>query len=73
MKGVIDSLVAGSMTGCLIRACTCPLDVLKIRLQLQLEPIHQVGITESCTSDYCLIYSNVLYVNNSRQLAKSNT
>ena len=62
MKGVSDSLVAGSTTGCLVRACTCPLDVLKVRLQLQLEPIHQVGTIESCTSDYSFVYSNVLYM-----------
>ena len=37
-----NSLVAGSVSGCLVRLCTCPLDVLKIRFQLQLEPIQQV-------------------------------
>jgi solute carrier family 25 thiamine pyrophosphate transporter 19 len=34
-----DSLVAGTVSGALTRLFTCPLDVLKIRFQLQLEPI----------------------------------
>ena len=37
-----DSLVAGSVSGALTRVFTCPLDVLKIRFQLQLEPITKV-------------------------------
>lgn len=37
-----DSLIAGSVAGALTRLCTCPLDVLKIRFQLQLEPIKKV-------------------------------
>ena len=37
-----DSLVAGCVSGALTRLLTCPLDVLKIRFQLQLEPISQV-------------------------------
>ena len=45
LKGVNDSLVAGSVSGALTRLCTCPLDVLKIRFQLQLEPIKQVEST----------------------------
>ena len=40
-----DSLIAGSVSGMLTRFLTCPLDVLKIRFQLQLEPISQVAIT----------------------------
>ena len=39
-----DSLVAGSVSGALTRLFTCPLDVLKIRFQLQLEPISQVRL-----------------------------
>ncbi|CAI8032504.1 Mitochondrial thiamine pyrophosphate carrier [Geodia barretti] len=38
-----DSLVAGSVSGALTRLFTCPLDVLKIRFQLQLEPISQLS------------------------------
>ena len=37
-----DSLVAGAVSGALTRLFTCPLDVLKIRFQLQLEPISRV-------------------------------
>ena len=37
-----DSLVAGTVSGALTRLFTCPLDVLKIRFQLQLEPIKHV-------------------------------
>ena len=45
-----DSLVAGSVSGALTRLFTCPLDVLKIRFQLQLEPISQVCRTISSFS-----------------------
>ena len=37
-----DSLVAGAVSASLTRLFTCPLDVLKIRFQLQLEPIAKV-------------------------------
>ena len=37
-----DALVAGAVSGALTRLLTCPLDVLKIRFQLQQEPIKHV-------------------------------
>ena len=41
VKGVnmSDAAVAGAVSGCLTRAILSPVDVLKIRFQLQLEPI----------------------------------
>lgn len=46
LREMSESFVAGSMSGFLVRACTCPLDVLKVRFQLQLEPIHQVSYSK---------------------------
>lgn len=37
--GVSDVAIAGAVSGCLTRAILSPVDVLKIRFQLQLEPI----------------------------------
>lgn len=37
-----DILVAGSVAGGVCRLLTAPLDVLKVRLQLQIEPISKV-------------------------------
>lgn len=37
--GVSDSAVAGALAGCVTRAILSPVDVVKIRFQLQLEPI----------------------------------
>ena len=41
VKGVnmSDAAIAGAVGGCLTRAILSPVDVLKIRFQLQLEPI----------------------------------
>lgn len=41
---VSDSFVAGSVSGGVTRIVTAPLDVLKVRLQLQLEPLEVVFI-----------------------------
>ena len=40
MTSVRDSLLAGSVSGVVTRLLTAPLDVLKIRFQLQIEPIN---------------------------------
>ncbi len=37
-----DHLLAGAVSGSLTRVVTAPLDVLKVRFQLQVEPIHDV-------------------------------
>ena len=37
--GMSDPAIAGAVSGCLTRAILSPVDVLKIRFQLQLEPI----------------------------------
>ena len=41
VKGVnlSDAAIAGAVSGCLTRAILSPVDVVKIRFQLQLEPI----------------------------------
>ena len=39
-----DSFVAGSVAGGVCRLLTAPLDVLKVRLQLQIEPISKVRL-----------------------------
>ena len=41
IKGVSmsDAAAAGAVAGCLTRALLSPIDILKIRFQLQLEPI----------------------------------
>ena len=36
---VSESFIAGSVSGGVTRIVTAPLDVLKVRLQLQLEPL----------------------------------
>ena len=38
-----ESLIAGSVSGGTCRLLTAPLDVLKVRLQLQIEPISKVS------------------------------
>ena len=37
--GMSDVVTAGAVSGCLTRAILSPVDVVKIRFQLQLEPI----------------------------------
>ena len=37
--GISDAAIAGAVSGCLTRAILSPVDVVKIRFQLQLEPI----------------------------------
>ena len=44
MMSLSDSLVAGSVAGGVCRLLTAPLDVLKVRLQLQIEPISKVHL-----------------------------
>ena len=43
MVSTNESLIAGSVSGGTCRLLTAPLDVLKVRLQLQIEPISQVS------------------------------
>ena len=40
---VSDSFLAGCVSGCVSRSVIEPLDVLKIRFQLQYEPVRKVG------------------------------
>ena len=44
MGGVSDAVIAGAVSGCLTRAILSPVDVVKIRFQLQLEPIKVGGL-----------------------------
>lgn len=41
-----DSFVAGAVSGGVTRLLVAPLDVLKVRLQLQFEPIEKVPPNE---------------------------
>ena len=51
--GLSNALVAGGISGSLTRAILSPVDVLKIRFQLQLEPIKvQLVYFESVKSCY---------------------
>eukprot|EP01134_Creolimax_fragrantissima_P001016 CFRG1016T1 len=46
-----DAVVCGSLSGLLSRMCIAPLDVIKIRLQLQVEPISGINrITRKATA-----------------------
>lgn len=40
---VLIDAAAGAIAGCIARFCVGPLDVIKIRFQVQLEPIRQLG------------------------------
>ena len=42
-----DSAIAGAVSGVTARVITTPLDVIKIRFQLQLEPI-RFSVSASC-------------------------
>lgn len=43
----LDSAIAGATAGVVSRIVSAPLDVLKIRFQLQVEPIKKVRIDSS--------------------------
>ena len=48
------SLLAGIVSGVLTRTCIEPLDVLKIRFQLQVEPINQARLVRQIMPDATL-------------------
>ena len=45
---VTDAVLAGAVAGCCARGLTAPLDVVKIRMQLQLEPITMTMAGQVC-------------------------
>ncbi len=51
-----DSLIAGSISGGVTRLVVAPLDVLKIRFQLQVEPIKVISDPSSCMNHDGFIY-----------------
>lgn len=46
------SIIAGSLSGVTVRTIIAPIDILKIRLQLQLNPSQYKSITQTCISIY---------------------
>ena len=64
VKGVnmSDAAIAGAVSGCLTRAILSPVDVVKIRFQLQLEPI-KVGDSYTSYILHCYeaMYTTLLF------------
>lgn len=51
-SGVRQNLIAGTVSGVLTRTFIEPLDVLKIRFQLQVEPIKQARVVSGLVHGY---------------------
>ena len=54
VKGVnmSDAAIGGAVSGCLTRAILSPVDVVKIRFQLQLEPIRVSVLSDNKSPTY---------------------
>lgn len=63
MPNVSDSLVAGGLSGVFTRFLGSPLDVLKVRMQLQIEPTSALQVvTRTLFSQLCCILRPSLQV-----------
>ena len=54
MASVRDSLLAGALSGVVTRFLGSPFDVIKVRMQLQIEPTSKLQVQMSCSVWYCI-------------------